>query len=417
MSLNEFGRPVLSRRRKRRLRPLRRLLLLLLIFGLVYGVYSCSRFAYRAVFPELRLQEAVAAGEPLLAGQAVVLRDEVVVAAQRAGVLNQLRLHGSRIAAGELMFEIVDVNRLEAVDRQLAEEAERLAAHQAQSPEVITHLREQVAAAQADVRELSARYAYYLRTGDSTEAGRLFSSLQTAHRAAQAQREKYDFATRSQEQYAARRQELQNQRRQAILSVTSPLSGVLSYALDGREGELQTDDYRSLPLATVRQITGNPQALRNMAVVNAGQVIASVIDSRRAVLLMEADTVALGGEVEVLYQDTVLTASVLSNEGNASGSGLVALGLTDPPESLLTARVVHISVQPQGEILTRIPVSAVVTHETGDVVYVQSAGGEIEVRMVHVRQRRDGTAVVSGLAVNESVVTNPKALQAEGKPR
>jgi hypothetical protein len=380
-------------------------------------MYSCSRSVYRAVFPELRLRQAVLADEPLLAGQAVVLRDEVVVAAQRAGVLNQLRLHGSRIAAGEIMFEIVDVNRLAAIDRQLAEEAERMATHQAQSPEVVTHLREQLAAAQAVVRELAARYAHYLRVGDSTEAGRLFGRLQTAHREAQAQREKHDFATRSQEQYEARRQELQNQRRQAILSVTSPLSGVLSFALDGREGELQTDDYRSLPLEAVRQITDNPQVLRNMAVIQAGQAVSSVIDSRRAVLLMEAETVALGGEVEVLFQETVLTASVLSHVGNASGSGLVALSVSDPPESLLTARIVRISVQPQGEILTRIPVSAVVTEDARDVVYVLSANGEVEVRMVHVRHRRAGTAVVSGLAVNESVVTNPQALQAEGNPR
>ncbi|MBT9154064.1 MAG: hypothetical protein DDT39_00730 [Firmicutes bacterium] len=400
--------------RKRRFRPLRRLLLLLIIVGLGYGLFSCSRLAYRTLFPELRVQPAVLASAPLLTGRAVVLRDEVVVVAGRAGLLNQLREHGSSVSAGEIMFEIVDANRLAAIDRQLAHEAERMATSQAQSPEVITHLRTQLTAAQAAVRELATRYAYYLRVGDSTEATRVFTELRVAHEKAQASREGYAFAARSQEQYAARRAELQNQRRQAILAVTSPLAGVLNFALDGWEKELRVDDYRSLPLATVRQVNRNPSALENMDALQAGQVVGSIIDPRRVILLMEASSVALGEAVEVVYGEVVLTASVLSTATNdGTVSGLVALRVTNPPSSLLTTRIAQVSVEPQGETLTEIPLRAVLTRETGDMVYVQAADGELIERTVLVRHRRDGVAVVSGLGALELVVTNPKALLAE----
>lgn len=412
--MNEFGRPALHRRRRRRFRPLRRLLLLLVIVGLVYGAYSCSRLVYSTAFPKLRLEQAVLADEPLFAGQAVVLRDEVVVAAERAGMLNQLHLHADNISAGEVMFEIVDVNRLAAIDRQLADEAERMAASQAQSSEVIAHLRSQVAAAQTAVRDLTVRYASYLRANDSVRALRVFSDLEVANRKAQASKEEYIFAARSQEQYAARREELQNQRRQAIHSVTSPLSGVLNFALDGWEDELRTADYHSLPLATFRQIKRNPRARQNMDIIQAGQVVGSIVDSRRAVLLFEAGAVALGGEVEVVYGESVLTARVLSAAvQDGASSGLVALSLINPPASLLTARVVNISVRPQGEVLTKIPLRAVVARDNRDIVYVQSDGGELEQRVVHVRQRRAGLAIVSGLNAEESVVSNPQAVRAE----
>ncbi|MBT9177482.1 MAG: hypothetical protein DDT20_01815 [Firmicutes bacterium] len=412
--MNGFAHHAPFRRRKRRFRPLRRLLLLLIIVGLGYGLFSCSRLAYRTLFPALRVQPAVLAKAPLLTGRAVVLRDELAVVAERAGLLNQLREHGSSISAGEIVFEIVDANRLASIDRQLAHEAKRMATSQAQSPEVITHLRTQLTAAQAAVRELATRYAYYLRVGDSTEATRAFTELRVAHGKAQASREEYTFAARSLEQYAARRAELQNQRRQAILSVTSPLAGVLNFALDGWENKLRVDDYGLLPLATVRQVNRNPSALENMDALKAGQVIGSIIDPRRVVLLMEASSVALGGAVEVAYGEVVLTASVLSraiNDGTVSG--LVALRVTDPPVSLLTTRIAQVSVQPQGEILTEIPLRAVLTRENGDMVYVQTADGELEERTVLVRQRRAGIAVVSGLGALELVVTNPKALLAE----
>ena len=410
--MNEFGRPALLRRRRRRFRPLRRLLLLLVIVGLVYGVYSSSRLVYNNVFIEPRFRQAILANEPLFAGQAVVLRDEVVVAAERAGMLNQLRSHGSNISAGEIMFEIVDANRLAAIDRQLADEAERMAASQAQSSEVVAHLRTQVASAQATVRDLAARYASYLRANDSAKAARMFSELEAANRTAQANREEYTFAARSQEQHAARREELQNQRRQAILSVTSPLSGTLNFALDGWEDELSTGEYHSLPLATFRQISRNPRVLVNMDAIKAGQVVGSIIDSRKAVLLIEASAIALGGQVEVMYGETVLTASVLSPaRQNGADSSLFALRVTDPPASLLTARVLRVSVRPQGETLTQIPLRALVKRDAGDVVYVQAASGGLEERAVHVRQRRARVAVVSGLSAHESVVTNPQVLR------
>ena len=404
-------------RRKRRFRPLRRLLLLLVIVGLGYGLFSCSRVAFRTVFPELRVERVVLANEPLLAGKAVVLRDEVVVAAERAGVLNQLHMHGSSISAGEIMFEIVDVNRLVAIDRQLADEAERMATSQAQSAEVIAHLSTELAAAQAVVRDLATRYAFYLRNGDSTQAVRTFADLSAANRTAQNAREEYTFAARSQEQFAARRAELQNQRRQAILSVASPLSGVLNFALDGWEDELRVDDYRSLPLATFRQVSRNPNALGNMDTIAAGQAIGSIVDPKRVVLLLEAGSVALGSEVEVVYGQAVLAASVSSLVTDGGSSSLIALDVADPPASLLTTRIAQVSVQPQGETLTRIPLRALLTRDAKDVVYVQTASGELEERTVLVRQRHAGRAVVSGLSADELVVTNPKAVPAERRPQ
>ncbi len=129
---------------------------------------------------------------------------------------------------------------------------------------------------------------------------------------------------------------------------------------------------------------------------------------------MEASSVALGEAVEVVYGEVVLTASVLSTATNdGTVSGLVALRVTNPPSSLLTTRIAQVSVEPQGETLTEIPLRAVLTRETGDMVYVQAADGELIERTVLVRHRRDGVAVVSGLGALELVVTNPKALLAE----
>ncbi len=365
------------------------------------------------MFPEVRLERVVLANEPLLAGQAVVLRHELVVAAERMGVLNQLREHGASVSAGETVLEIVDVNLLAAIDKQLADEAERMETNQTQSPEAIAHLRAQLADAQAAVRAFATRYAGYLRMGDSRQAVRVFAELEVAHKRAHTRREEYTVAVGSQQQHATRLAELKNQRQQAILSVSTPLAGVLNFALDGREDELRADASHTLSLATFRQVTGTANALKNMDTIKAGQVVYSIIDPRSAVLLLPASSVTLGREVEVVFGSIAMAGSVLTQATNDGERGLVALHVTDPPVSMLIARVVRVAVQPRGETLTEIPMRAVLTREAGDMVYVQTAEGELKERNVQVRQRRGSVAVVSGLDVDELVVTNPSALVAE----
>jgi len=389
-------------------------LLLFLIAGIGYGVFSCARFVSRTVFPEVRVERALLANEPLLSGRAVVLRDEVVVVAERAGVLNRLHEHGQTISAGEVMFEIVDRNRLVAIDRQLEEEAQQMETTAAQSAEIITHRRTELAQAQSVIRDLAARYAHYLRAGDSALALRAFAELGRAHSAAQKRAEEYSFAARSQEEFAKRRADLLHQRRQAILSVTSPVSGVLNFGTDGRESILRAGDYRSVTLATIKQVGGAFTERQSMDTIVAGQAVGSIVDPTRIVLLMEATSLALGRAVRVSFGEVSLAATVLPVPASGETSAtLLALEVMTPPASLLTTRVVNVAVQPEGETLTKVPVRAIVTTAQGDVVYVKVASGELTERRVLVRQTRARVAVVSGLNVDELVVTNPEHVKVE----
>lgn len=408
-----------QRRKKRRFRPLRRLLLILIVLGLIYGLFGAGRAAYRLVFPTVSYQKAVLVEAPILKSRAVVLREELVIAAPRAGLLNILLDNGSGVQAGKPVFELVDKTLLTAIEKQLAEEAAKVTGKSSETDDVINHKRVQLADAQASVRALSARYAGYIRVGNRFEADRVFRELQKAQQSAAKLAQEYEFASRSQEQYETRRAELLAQRKQAILTVTAPVSGIVCFSTDGLESTLKAGEHRNVTVEALRQVKNAPKSLKNNDFIPAGQAVCTIIDPTCVVLLLEVKSLeALPAAVDAVHRDKVIPVEVLSiTPSGEEKVSILALRVTRPSPELLMSRTVEISLKARGEVLCSIPASAIVSEGTRSVVYVRNPSGQIEERLVLVRTARGRLATVSGLNPGEVVVTTPKGLKPERSPK
>lgn len=407
-----------QRRKKRRFRPLRRLLLIFIILGLMYGMFAASRAVYRLAFPAIRYHKAALVEDPILKGRAVVLREELVVAAPRAGVLNVLLDNGARVLAGQTVFELVDKNLLTAIDKQLAEEAAKATGKAAETEDVYNHKRSQLAQAQAVVRAHTVRYSNYIRLGSRLEADRVFRELEQAQQTAAKFMQEYDFASRSQEQYEARRKELLSQRQRAILSVTAPVPGIISFSTDGLESSLKASGYRNVTLSALRQVKNEQKSFKNNDVIAAGQAVCTIIDSSSAVLLLEAKSLgALPEALEVTYAGSVMPVELLSNTPTSEDKvSILALRVLSPSLEMLS-RTIEVTIRARGEALCSIPARAVIPRGSGSVVYVRSPSGQIEERLVVVRSTRGKLAIVTGLNPDEVVVTTPQNLKPERSPQ
>ena len=151
--------------KKHRFKPLRRLLLIVILFLLVYGIFSFGKWTYRvALAPRVKYATVQVFDQSLYQGKAVVVRDELVVAAPKGGVLNILIEGQSRVSAGQPIFELVDQSLLSAIDKQLADEAARILGKSSQTDDAVQFKKDELSSALGTVRHLTMSYASLLRS-------------------------------------------------------------------------------------------------------------------------------------------------------------------------------------------------------------------------------------------------------------
>lgn len=378
---------------------------------LVYGIFSFGQWTYRvALAPRVKYATAQTVDQSLYEGKAVVVRDEFIMAAPKGGVINILIEGQTKVEAGQPIFELVDQSLLSSIDKQLADEATKIAGKSSQTDDAVQFKRNQLSSALETVRQLTMRYVLLLNQKLVEDATRAFKDLESAQKHADKVQQEYNLVTRSQEQYEAKRQELLSQRILAITSITAPLRGVVSYKTDGLDSKLDAANIANMTLTTLRQVKGMQVSVNNGEKINAGQVVASIIDVGQITLLLEAKALGeLSGDVEVVFSGDVLDANIEANVPTAEeGIFIVALKITTPPEDMLTERLVEISLRAKGETLVSIPKSAIWEADGKTLVYIHTDDGLHTFKEVMLRQTVGKSVVVAGLSMGETVVTNPK---------
>jgi len=406
------------RRTRRRLRVAKRILLIVLVGIFVYGIFSLVGVAYRRVFfPPVRYEQAQAVDTTVFAGQALVLRDELALVAARAGVLNILVDHGTKIQAGQSLFEIVDKSLLSSIDEQLALGAEDRPSEAA--PEaVIVERRQELVEALLIVRSLAGEVALGVRNNDAPVVARAMRELKGARQNAQKKEQEYALATRSDSLKEERRSALLAQRQQAIHVVRASAPGYLSLAPDEIVGSLPVSEYASVTIDMIRQARRILGEKSNGARVPAGQAVGVVIDPSRVILIFEApETLDLPELVDISIGDSVMQAQALPRLlTEVEGEVLIPLQLDNPPLAPLLQRSAKIVVRPRGELVSSIPSSSLVLGEE-TTVFIKADTGEHLERTVRVLANKGNRAHVTGLHPLEAVVVNPARLPpAKGTP-
>ena len=112
---------------------------------LVYGIFSFGQWAYRvALAPRVKYSTAQAVDQSLYEGKAVVIRDELVIAAPKGGVINILVDGQAKVEAGQPIFELVDQSLLSSIDKQLADEAAKIVGESSQTDDAVQFKRDQL---------------------------------------------------------------------------------------------------------------------------------------------------------------------------------------------------------------------------------------------------------------------------------
>lgn len=405
------------RGKRRRFKPLRRLLLIATIFLLMYGTFSLGKWTYNvALAPRIKYTTVQVVDQPLYQGKAVVVRDELVIAAPKNGVLNILIDGQSKVKSGQPIFELVDQSLLVSIDKQLAEEAAKILGKTSQTDDAVQFKKDQLSSALTKIRQLSLRYTSLLNQKKGDEATRAFRDLESASKAADKLQQEYDLITRSQTQYEDKRQELLGQRALAVTSVAAPLNGIVSYRTDGMENRLKAADVTDATLTMLRQVKGVQATAANGIKMSAGQAVATIIESGHLTLMLETKTLgSTSGAVEVVFADEVLNAEITAYTSTSEeDTYIVTLRVTQPPVSMLEERLVEISLRAKGEVLVAIPKSAMWENEAKTYVYVPSSEGVHTFKEVFLRQTLSKSVIVAGLDVGETVVTNPKLVAQKG---
>ncbi|MBS3951133.1 MAG: hypothetical protein KGZ53_10815 [Peptococcaceae bacterium] len=399
------------RRKKFRFKPLRRLLLLAIFFLLVYGILRFGQWTYHiALAPRVKYATVQAVDQSLYQGKAVVVRDELVIAAPKGGIINILVEDQTKVQAGQPIFELVDQSLLSSIDKQLADEAARILGKSSQTDDAVQVKKDQLSSALITVRQVTLRYASLLNQKQVDGAKQTFEDLESAHRTADKIQQEYDLVARSQEQYEAKRQELLSQRSMAITSITAPLNGVVSYRTDDLESKLNVVELTDVTVTMLRKIKGIERNVSNGDRVDAGQAVATVINDGHITLLLETKSLGdLKGAVEVVFSGEVLAADIAANIPTAEeGIHIVALQMTIPPATMLDERLVEISLRAKGDLLVSIPKSAIWEKDDKTYVYIPTDDGAHIFKEVLLRQTLSKSVIVAGLNIGETVVTNPK---------
>lgn len=408
------------RGKRHRFKPLRRLLLIAILFLLVYGIFSFGKWTYRvALAPRVKYTTAQAFDQSFFQGKAVVVRDELVIAAPKGGVLNILIDGQSRVQAGQPIFELVDQSLLSSIDKQLADEAAKIIGKSSQTDDAVQFKKDQLSNALGTVRQLTMRYTSLLNQKLVDDAQRAFKDLESAHKTADKLQHEYGLVARSQDQYEAKRQELLSQRGLAITSITAPLNGIVSYRTDSLESKLKSTDVTNVTLMMLRQIKSMQTNVINGSKISAGQAVATIIEEDYVTLLLETKSVGeLSGSVEVVFSGEVLSASIVGNRPTAEeGIRIVVLKLTKPPLNMLDERLVEISLRAKGEILVSIPKSTIWENDAKTYVYIPTVDGGHTFKEVFLRQTQSKSVIVAGLSLGEKVVTNPKLVAQKEAPK
>ena len=400
--------------KRRRFRPLRRLLLIAILGLLIYGLVNSGLWVYKvALTPRIRLATAELAPQVAsYSANAVVVRDEVVVVASRAGTLRHVADHMVEVSANQPILEMVDMPLLLAIDQQLAEEEKKYLEVAAQSDDYLEHKASQLTSALAEIRLLAARYATLLRNQDSSQASTVFKDLERVARSVDKLQSEYEQANRSAGQFESVQAVLLEQRQTAFFTVTAPVFGLVSYRIDDLGSQLRPSNMSSIELDFLRQISDGTTTMEDGLIIAAGQPVCAIITPREVYLLLEVEEgprLDLESDFEVTVHDELISASFMKRVPTGEeGTYIYLYAVGDAPQVLLENRVVPVDIRSLGSVAVSIPKQAIVTVDGVDMVYGPNDDDIIAEYPVVVREVKGNRAIVLGLTPGQNIVSTPR---------
>ncbi len=409
-----MNQPFRKKPKRRRFRPLRRLLLISILGLLIYGLISSGLWVYTVVFtPRIRLATVELAPQVAsYSANAVVVRDEVVVVASRAGTLRHVADHMVEVRASQPILEMLDMPLLTAIDKQLAEEEKKYLDVVAQSDDYLEHKASQLTSALAEIRSLAARYATLLRNQDSSQASTVFKDLERVARSVDKLQSEYEQANRSVGQFESVQAVLLEQRQSAIFTVTAPVNGLVSYRIDALGSQLRPSIMNSIELDFFRQISDETTTMENGLIIAAGQPVCAIINPSEVYLLFEVregPRLDLESSFEVTVQGELINATFIQRIATEEeGTYIYLYAVGDAPQVLLERRVVPTDIRSLGFVTVSIPKQAIVTVDGVDMVYGPNDFDVIAEYPVVVLEVKGNRAIVFGLTPGQDIVSTPR---------
>lgn len=415
MALKKKGR---NRRRFKPRKFLKRLFVLAIFLGIGLGFFWLGRGAYRLIagwrgrptyltFAQAEQVEDM----PGLAAEAVLLRQEVVVLADKPGRVNLVIEPGNQVESGRLVMEVVDKDLLAQIDTEIQklEKGEQQGNPNEQS---IADIENKLLSAQGELYAAMDSYKQALMVQAVENYNTLYNSLSQIAKGVVQLQQDHQLLAQSQVATAEQRQELEYRRQQAIVPIYAPTGGAVYFWVDGLE------DLAS-PTKIVPDLWGQLQAGKSAPVyqtegdaqVAAGQPVFKVAVDNRTYLLTQVDTdkVEIPPEwqtVSVCWQDKVFSARVVEHDGLASGQVLLLV----EEASMALPRFMEVSLHKEGEVYCSIPVQAVTTIDNQNVVFVLEGNAVKAMPIEILQQPNKKKVIVVGLQPGMSVVTRPEGL-------
>ncbi len=409
-------------RKRRKFRPrkfFKRLLVLTILFGIGYGFFWLGRGAFRLVAnwrnrpAYLSIVQAEQVDDmPGIAAEAILIRQEVVVLADKPGQANLLLEPGERVESGHVVMEVIDKDLLAQIDAEVQklEKGEQQGTAHQQNLAAVT---DKLVAAQNDFKDALASYQQALRAQAVEKYKTLYNDLtQIAKGIVQLQQD-HRLLAKSRAATTEQRQELEQRRQLAIVPVHAPTAGAVYFWVDGLE-ELAS------PANIAPTLWEELQAAKSVPVyetvddtqVAAGRPVFKVAVDDKTYLLaqLEADKGELPPDwetVSICWQETVLTARIVEHEGLAAGQVLLQ---AEGEAAMRLPRFVEINLHKEGEVYCSVPIQAVSSWDSQNVVFVLE-GNQVKAQPVEVLQQLNKkTVIVVGLKPGMPIVANPEGL-------
>lgn len=400
----------------------KRLTLLATFFALGWLVFLAGRGVYQVTASLLTADKLVktAQAEQIadlsgVVAEAVVLRQETVILADKPGRANLLLVEGADVKSGQRVVELVDKTLLASIEEELGKLTKAGSQPDAAGAERLAQLEEKLGAGETKLQTTMDDYRRALRNREVVAYRELYSSLNsTAKGVAKLQQDRM-LLLQSQNSIEERRAELESKREQAVVPVFSPAAGKISFRVDGLEQLANPANLRASLFDDLKKMQVADYQVGTNSSITAGQPIFKVDTSKDTYLLVSlpqgaAQTILGWSSISIQVASGNLSANWPATLQPSQNLGVEqCLFKVNPNDGTTAPRFLSVTLHTQGEVLCRVPKSAVISTAAGDQVFLLD-GSVVKAQAVSMRQPGKGYLVVAGITPGANVVTNPSGL-------
>lgn len=362
--------------------------------------------------------------ERAITAEALVVRGEEVVPSPISGRLRVIAPEGAQVSAGAPVAEVENPAARQAVRAELERTGAALASFRREWGDKLNGLR-------AEVADLEGRLDGALDevrgASRAADVGAIEEGLKSLARVSTKIDSKKAELARLQEREKAlirARENLSRADRKAVVRLTAPSPGTVSYLVDGLEVSFQSQAIRSLRPADVRAalsgVPGQVAGVADLGPVPGGAPLFKIVDPGRAYLAVlvapeDAALIRRNERVKVRQtgvRDREYEASVLcAVDAEAGEPSLVVLALSSLPQELLGPRKTGVEIIGERLEGTVVPPEAITVRDGSTGVYLVRQGLVHFVRAT-VKGRDRERAVLGEITPGSRVITTPWLVRA-----